>query len=186
MRGILVALALVIAGCDSQRPDDQLKGDATKPALVLTATPLELGAKASLEKRQRDQQAAEALEKRVKNAMEIVLIDPFSAQFRALRSGRNGAVCGQVNGKNRMGAYVGFKDFVVGRDGTTVWISRNADGVETELYSSFAEAYVNACATKSQAARYKAATEVPAYSPDYEYNDAADAAAAAADAAKKM
>ncbi|KAF1692743.1 hypothetical protein CSC62_14000 [Pseudoxanthomonas jiangsuensis] len=40
------------------------------------------------------------------------LIDPSSAQFRNMLVG-DGVVCGEVNGKNRFGAYVGFKPFLV-------------------------------------------------------------------------
>jgi hypothetical protein len=39
------------------------------------------------------------------------LLDPSSAQFRSVRQMPNGAVCGEVNGKNRMGGYVGFQPF---------------------------------------------------------------------------
>jgi len=39
------------------------------------------------------------------------LIDPDSAKFRNVRE-HGAIVCGEVNGKNRMGAYVGFKPFV--------------------------------------------------------------------------
>lgn len=38
------------------------------------------------------------------------LIDPSSAQFRDLEV-NNDTVCGEINAKNRMGAYVGFKRF---------------------------------------------------------------------------
>lgn len=40
------------------------------------------------------------------------LIDPSSAQFRSVRVGKNGSVCGEINAKNRMGAYVGFSRWV--------------------------------------------------------------------------
>lgn len=43
------------------------------------------------------------------------LFDPGSAEFRdVVRKGS--FVCGQVNGKNRMGAYVGFSGFVANVD----------------------------------------------------------------------
>lgn len=141
---------------------------------------MELTAKAALDKRVREQRALQALEKRVKTAMETYLLDPFSAQYRTLRSGRNGAVCGQVNGKNRFGNYVGFRDFVLGRDGKTIFMSNGSDGVSTELYSSFAEAYVNVCASRAQIARHKAATAPSQYYEDDDYYDAAAAASAAA------
>lgn len=50
-----------------------------------------------------------------------VLIDPSSAQFRNVHQ-RHRSVCGEVNGKNRMGAYVGFKRFVAQLDQKTALI----------------------------------------------------------------
>jgi hypothetical protein len=51
-------------------------------------------------------------EAKARNAVARILIDPSSAQFRSVQV-RNNAVCGEVNGKNRMGAYVGFVRFYV-------------------------------------------------------------------------
>lgn len=39
--------------------------------------------------------------------------DPASAQFRAVKVRKSGAVCGEVNAKNGYGGYVGFREFVV-------------------------------------------------------------------------
>lgn len=174
MRAWVLGMAVLAAGCSGQDSKEAVKPEA--PKLVLVVTPLELNAKDALEKRSRDKRAAEALEKRVKAAMEVVLIDPFSARYRTLRYGRGGAICGQVNGKNRLAGYVGFRDFVIGKDGKTVWMSEYSNGIDSELYGGFAEAYLNACASKSEAARHKVATE-------YDYGYDATAAAAAADAA---
>jgi hypothetical protein len=45
------------------------------------------------------------------------LNDPESARFRKVFvSPRGRAVCGEVNAKNRMGGYVGFKRFISARD----------------------------------------------------------------------
>lgn|GEM_PF-3273393 len=41
------------------------------------------------------------------------LTDPSSAQFRNERSKKDGWVCGEVNSKNTMGGYVGFKRYTV-------------------------------------------------------------------------
>jgi len=41
-----------------------------------------------------------------------LLKDPASAQFREERFGQSGALCGEVNAKNGMGGYVGFKKFI--------------------------------------------------------------------------
>lgn len=46
---------------------------------------------------------------------ESTLIDPFSAQFRKVFQQKDNpnVICGQVNSKNRMGAYVGWSLFYV-------------------------------------------------------------------------
>lgn len=51
------------------------------------------------------------------------LIDPFSAQFRNVRVARGG-VCGEVNAKNRMGAYVGFTRFVAIEGTNGEWLAQ--------------------------------------------------------------
>lgn len=51
-------------------------------------------------------------EAKAKRAVAEQLIDPTTAQFRNLQV-RGDHVCGEVNGKNKMGAYVGFTRFVV-------------------------------------------------------------------------
>lgn len=153
---------LTFTGCDDGSGLAEKGGrqqNVSKAAAELALTPLELTAKVSLEKRAKDQQTLKALEVRVKKAMEQYLFDPFSAEYRGLRSGRNGAVCGQVNAKNRVGAYVGSKQFVVGKEDSSVYVSKYSDGIESELYGSFAEAYMNVCASKIEANRYRVATE---------------------------
>ena len=47
-----------------------------------------------------------------KRVVAELLIDPSSAQFQNVVS-RTGFVCGEINGKNRMGAFVGFTRFFV-------------------------------------------------------------------------
>jgi hypothetical protein len=51
-------------------------------------------------------------EEKAKEAVAKLLIDPSSAAFMKIEV-RGGHVCGRVNGKNRTGAYVGFKRFLV-------------------------------------------------------------------------
>src|SRR5687768_8684323 len=51
-------------------------------------------------------------QEKAKRAAAAKLLDPASAQFRNVRS-VNGAVCGELNGKNKMGAFVGFSRFLV-------------------------------------------------------------------------
>lgn len=52
-----------------------------------------------------------------KRSVAELLLDPASAKFRNV-SVRNGHVCGEINGQNRMGAFVGFSQFVVSLDGS--------------------------------------------------------------------
>ena len=49
------------------------------------------------------------------------LLDPKSAQFRDLRY-IDTYVCGQMNGKNRMGAYAGFSNFLAYENGDK-WVA---------------------------------------------------------------
>lgn len=131
-------------------------------------SPLELTAKAVLEKRSADLRSTKLLEERVRKAMEQYLIDPFSAKYINLRAGRNGTICGTVNAKNRFGAYVGAKPFVVAKNGT-VNASRDGNGIDVELYGAFADAYLEACATAAEKSRHRAATYVEPAVP-YEDN----------------
>ena len=51
-----------------------------------------------------------------KDAITRDLLDPSAAQFRKLHIATGGpdpALCGEINAKNRMGAYTGFKLFYV-------------------------------------------------------------------------
>ena len=51
---------------------------------------------------------------RFQNLVKANLFDPGSAQFQNIRLNPDGtALCGQVNAKNRMGGYVGFRQFLV-------------------------------------------------------------------------
>ncbi|WP_306603917.1 hypothetical protein [Azonexus sp.] len=62
-------------------------------------------------------------EKKIALAQEKVaseLLDPSSAQFRESKVDFSGSVCGQVNGKNAYGAYVGFRWFYVTTTSVTV------------------------------------------------------------------
>lgn len=55
------------------------------------------------------------IERDAEKAAAEQLIDPDSAKFRNLRTIENAAgefVCGEINGKNRMGAYNGFSRFI--------------------------------------------------------------------------
>ena len=48
-----------------------------------------------------------------RSKVRYLMIDPESAEFREMHRGQNGAICGEVNSKNRLGAYTGFVAFYV-------------------------------------------------------------------------
>lgn len=110
----------------------------------------------------RVQETAVAL-MRVKKAMDPYLFDPDSAQYRDLHPGRGGASCGMYNAKNRYGAYVGFKDFVMTGDGRIV-TSNTSGGIEASSDIDYIQSYLDACGTKAQIAAYRSTTESPAKS----------------------
>ncbi|MBX3429710.1 MAG: hypothetical protein KF779_09020 [Hyphomonadaceae bacterium] len=61
----------------------------------------------------------EAEQTTIREAQEYTIhdfFDPAAAQFRNVRMIENGNVCGEVNGKNRFGGYVGFRPFVYWAD----------------------------------------------------------------------
>jgi hypothetical protein len=51
-------------------------------------------------------------EEKAKRAVREQLLDPTTAQFRNVEE-RDGSICGEVNAKNKLGAYTGFTRFVV-------------------------------------------------------------------------
>lgn len=55
------------------------------------------------------------LEHRTRTWLEDDLLDASSAKFRRLRLAGHGAVCGEVNAKNRFGAYIGYRRFYAGK-----------------------------------------------------------------------
>ena len=58
-----------------------------------------------------EQSQLESMKERAKKAVSANLKDPESAQFRNIRETTPGFLCGEVNAKNAMGGYVGFKRF---------------------------------------------------------------------------
>ena len=62
-----------------------------------------------------------APEARIYNKVRMALTDPESAQFRNFRTNAStGVSCGEVNAKNKLGGYVGFKKFLASADGSVV------------------------------------------------------------------
>jgi hypothetical protein len=119
---------------------------------------MESKAKALFDTRQKSAQESQRLLASAKKVLASYLFDPFSAQYRRVRSGRGGAVCGQYNAKNRMGAYTGFKDFVIPRGESLAYLSSAEGGFLAEPYSDFTRAYVASCATSDEVKLYKFAT----------------------------
>lgn len=70
------------------------------------------------------------------------MIDPASAQFRNVRSVRNRygevGICGEVNAKNSMGGYAGFRHFMV-QAGDVVLQSRDDEALASYQASHFAD-----------------------------------------------
>ncbi len=167
MRIILAMPLLLLAACGARGDSTEEKHAAALPAPPVKPAPLsemERGAKSTLDKA-KSAAGQEALIGKVKKALN--LYDPFSARFQRVRSGRQGAICGQVNAKNLNGAYVGFRDFVVYRDGGGVTSSYN-NGVRSDVTSGFAYAYVDHCATTAEKRAFEAAT-MPVYDYGYGY-----------------
>jgi hypothetical protein len=47
-----------------------------------------------------------------KKAIERDLLDPASVQYRDVKEFSEGVVCGEINAKNGLGGYVGYKTFI--------------------------------------------------------------------------
>lgn len=167
-------LCVSIQGCSGEdvggnvAAADGAMAIAAAPPQPLSLFALEMKAKALYAERVASRERAASMSAAAKKALSAYLLDPFSVQLQGLRAGRAGAICGKYNAKNRLGAYTGFKDFVVGKDKQKVFISSNNDGVKTELYGSFSEAYLNACASKQEKLGHAYAV-----TPNYEPDDAA-------------
>ncbi|MRW82934.1 hypothetical protein GJ698_02365 [Pseudoduganella sp. FT26W] len=96
------------------------------------------------------------------------LNDPLSAQFRNDRLIAENWHCGEVNGKNAMGGYVGFRRFISGRINKEVYLER------TGMVGEETTAEVLLLADKV-IARMKAQNEMKARDPDFKYPNESDA-----------
>jgi hypothetical protein len=75
------------------------------------------------------------------------LTDPDSARFRAVAISPGGkAVCGEVNSRNRMGGYDGFRRFIAARDKIAV---------ESDKAPFSATEWVNRCLSDGDPVTYK-------------------------------
>jgi hypothetical protein len=64
----------------------------------------------------------------VQDSIKATLKDPDSAQFQNIRiADYDGGkvVCGEINAKNSYGGYVGYKSFVAGISGSTIFSTRS-------------------------------------------------------------
>jgi hypothetical protein len=165
---IFTIACLALPGCG---PKDTLRNeetaDQTTPKPELALTPAQTEMEKLLQKRETDRKAAETATQIAKKAMARVLFDPVSVIYLDLRPGKNGSACGKVNAKNRMGAYVGYKDFVVDKDGNVEMSSYN-DGIGSETYTTFAQAYLALCASAEERQAYEARTTVRSTTPEYD------------------
>jgi hypothetical protein len=108
--------------------------------------------------------------KQAREAVSHNMRDPESSQFRAVAAGYAGAVCGEVNAKNAMGAYVGFRRFAwsdslgayvddgEGLDGAEFWAKlctpEGADRERLVAAAAKADSIEQAQRTPEETARY--------------------------------
>lgn len=161
---IILCFGICACGREAEPAEPPVENRTADVAPQLSG--LEQRAKAEFDKQAAEAEKANRMLATVTKAMETFLFDPGSAQYRQVRAGRGGAICGKYNAKNRLGAYVGFKDFVVSKDKTNVFFSQHNDGVRSELYGSFAEAYLNVCANSEEKKRHAAAAAPADYLED--------------------
>lgn len=79
-------------------------------ASALQAAPLKQNS-AKAAKKQEDTRITDAKER-----VRQTLSDPDSANFREIFLTEAGTVCGELNAKNKMGGYAGFRRFIVAGD----------------------------------------------------------------------
>ena len=95
-------------------------------------------------------------------------LDPSSAQFREVELRDEDTVCGQINGKNRMGAYSGFTKFIAYRTPEGEW---QAEIIQTDPYSH--DLYRSRCIGEAQAEADMEAAMPPKTLPPMESEPAA-------------
>ena len=155
LSGPTLGLVLLVSGCGENR--DRLvnsESSKTAPKAELFLSPMQSEGIQYVAAYGKQVRSSEDTLKRVKKVMEAYLFDPGTAQYRSLRAGRDGAVCGIFNAKNRYAAYVGFKDFVLTSDKRVV-VSDTSGGIAASSNPSYVEAYLDACGTKAEIASYR-------------------------------
>lgn len=100
--------ALLAAGCGKSAEERASEERARAAAAAASAAQARIAAEKDLHAKLQEKIAA-------------TLIDPGSAQFRHVRSIPGvDAICGEINGKNRFGGYVGFRLFWAAPDQTLI------------------------------------------------------------------
>lgn len=100
--------------------------------LVLAAAMVMAGCVPTVEVQTKPAQLSASQVERAKRQLVQSFKDPDSAKYRNIRTYRTGMgdqiVCGEVNGKNSFGAYVGYKPFYIRVDDGLVRASFVDDG----------------------------------------------------------
>jgi hypothetical protein len=94
---LLLVIAVSTAGCGKSK--EELKAEAEQKAKAAS------------------EEAERAFIEKLKSKVAAQLSDPQSAQFRNIRfNARKDFLCGEINGKNKFGGYVGFMEFTAAED----------------------------------------------------------------------
>jgi hypothetical protein len=101
------------------------------------------------------------------------LLDPSSAQFRNVRQMPNGAVCGEINGKNRMGGYVGFQPFAADLAKGVVNLHTSQNHAANDSYSLEMRIYAVCDRTGSESVKDAQIRHMNAYLAKVESNSLA-------------
>lgn len=170
MMGVAAGLHALLAGCGPTQTEAERRATAGEPGpsnAMAAPSPTDEGS-AQDEADERQLAAADteaALDTRAKAALEGVLNDPFSARYRRVSTGRDGSLCGQVNAKNRMGAYTGFQTFITFSSGNAVHFQTGA-GDRTDPASDFGPQWQRGCASARERRDY--AVNQATFEDDYE------------------
>lgn len=101
---------------------------------------------------------ATRMDREARQALTDQMIDPTSFLLRDLRRGTDGrSLCGAVNGKNRVGGYVGFVPFVIEKEAggeAATYIRSIYDGTNMRELDAYDAAFLRVCETaQAKAAR---------------------------------
>lgn len=108
----VMGVIITLQGCGPS--EAEIKAEQARKAAEL---------KAEIARKEKEDEDAkiEFLKKKVKDTLK----DPQSAQFRNIQFIKSSnSLCGEVNAKNSMGGYVGFKSFGVSADGDPVILQK--------------------------------------------------------------